>query len=301
MHRALAAWLIERPWRAVIATALAGFLWPVLFPFSMVFAGAIPVLVALRRDPKFAMNLAALGALVAYVTATPVIPVSWLVAGAALLFFGPLLLAVLLRRTGSLNLCFQIAVVGAGIALAVVHVVLDDPVAVWTELLRTVLQSMLEAGFRIEGDQSVLLYVWSRTMWGALTALVLATVLGSLFLGRWWHSLLQSPGSFGAEYRGLRLGTVLGVVVTVLFIAALLAEAPLLASLAWVAFAALSFQGLAAAHRGKARGWLNRGWLTAIYVLLIVPVSMSITVFALAVWGFADNWLRPRPAAGSGA
>jgi hypothetical protein len=26
----------------------------------------------------------------------------------------------------------------------------------------------------------------------------------------------------------------------------------------------------------------------------VVPVSMSVTVFILAVWGFADNWFRPR-------
>lgn len=298
MHRAIAAWLIERPWRAVIAAALGGFLWQVLLPFSMAVAGAIPVLMALRFDAKFALSLSALGAAVAWSVAAPVQPAAWSAAGVALLFFSPALLALLLRRTGSLNLCFQVAVIGAGVALVIVHMLLDDPVAVWTELLRTVLQSMIDAGLRIEGDHSALLSVWARTMWGALTALVLATVLGSLLLGRWWLSLLESPGSFGAEYRRLRLGTVLGIVITALFVAAVFAEAPLVASLAWVAFAALSFQGLAAAHRSKARGWLNRGWLTAIYVLLVVPLSMSITVFALAIWGFADNWLRPKaPAA----
>lgn len=294
MHRAIAAWLIERPWRAVIATAIGGLLWQVLLPFSLVFAGAVPVLMALRVDAKFALSLSALGAAVAWTVFAPVQPAVWSVAGVALLFFSPALLALLLRRTGSLNLCFQIAVVGAGIALVIVHMLLSDPVAVWTDLLRAVLQSMIDAGLRIEGDHSALLSVWARTMWGALTALVLATVLGSLLLGRWWLSLLESPGSFGAEYRRLRLGTVLGIVTTALFIAAVFADAPLIASLAWVAFAALSFQGLAAAHRSKARGWLNRGWLTAIYVLLIVPLSMSVTVFVLAIWGFVDNWLRPK-------
>ena len=76
-------------------------------------------------------------------------------------------------------------------------------------------------------------------------------------------------------------------------------DSALIDSLAWVAFAALSFQGLAAAHRSKARGRLNRGWLAAIYVLLIVPLSMSVTVLVLAIWGFADNWLRPQGAVGA--
>jgi hypothetical protein len=71
-------------------------------------------------------------------------------------------------------------------------------------------------------------------------------------------------------------------------------DSSLAGSLAWVAFGALSYQGLAAAHRGRARGVINRGWLAAIYVLLIVPLSMFITVILLAVWGFIDNWRRPR-------
>jgi hypothetical protein len=131
-------------------------------------------------------------------------------------------------------------------------------------------------------------------MWGALSALSLATILGAIFLGRWWDALLRKPGAFGEEYRRLRLGVVLGVSVTALFVAALVSDAPMIASLAWVGFAALAFQGLAAAHRCKASGWLNRGWLAAIYVLLIVPLSMSLTVFVLAIWGFADNWSRGR-------
>jgi hypothetical protein len=82
--------------------------------------------------------------------------------------------------------------------------------------------------------------------------------------------------------------------VTVLFVLALALDSPMIDSLAWVALAGLSFQGLAAAHRGKAVGRLSQGWLAAIYVLLLMPLSTSITVFVLAVWGFTDNWLRPK-------
>lgn len=292
MHRAIAAWLIERPWRAVIATALGGFLWQIL----LVFASAIPVLMALRFDAKFALSLSALGVAIAWLVSAQVQPATWLVAALILLYFSPVLLALLLRRTRSLNLCFQMAVIGAGVSLVIVHRLLDDPVGVWIEPLRIVLQSMLDAGVQIQGDQSAVLALWARTMWGVVAATLLALVFGSLLLGRWWLSLVESPGSFGEEYRRLRLGTVLGIVITVLFVAAVFTDAPVVASLAWVAVAALSFQGMAAAHRGKARGWLNRGWLTAIYVLLIVPLplSMSVTLFVLATWGFVDNWLRPR-------
>ncbi len=265
-----------------------------MLPF-MVLAGAIPVLVALRFDSKVALGVAATGAAAAaWIVFSASQMLWWVLAGILLLFFSPVMLAVLLRRTGSMNLCFQVAVLGAAAALVGVYVALADPVAIWTELLNRVLDSMAAAGLRVEGDRDAIVMVWARTMWGALAALTLAMALGGLLLGRWWQSLLESPGAFGGEYRQLRLGLTLGVIITVLFILALVIDSPLVASLAWVAFVALAFQGLAAAHRSKAAGRLNRGWLAAIYVLLIVPLSMSITVFVLAIWGFADNWLRPR-------
>lgn len=293
MHRAIAQWLTARPWRAAVASAFCGALSPqMLMPF-MVFAGAVPVLTVLSSNPSLGLAMAAVGAFsAAWVVLSLSQVAQWLLAGIAGLFFSPVLLGVLLKRTGSLNLCFQVAVLVAAAGLVAVHLVLPDPAAIWHELLRKVLDSMAAAGLRIDGDTDALIAIWARTMWGALAALMLSLVLGSLFLGCWWQSLVAAPGRFGAEYRRLRLGRVLGLCITALFVAAFLMESALLSSLAWVGFTALSFQGLAAAHRSKARGQINRGWLAAIYVLLIVPLSMSVTVLALAVWGFADNWLR---------
>ena len=42
-----------------------------------------------------------------------------------------------------------------------------------------------------------------------------------MLLGRWWETLLRAPGAFGAEYQNLRLGTALGVTVTVVFVLAM--------------------------------------------------------------------------------
>lgn len=295
MHRAIAAWLSESPWRAAAASALCGALSQIMLPF-MVLAGAIPVLTALRFNGQIALPVAAVGAAVAgwvaYSAGTPAL--AGVLIGIGLLFFSPMLLALLLKQTGSMNLCFQVTVLGAGVALLLVHVVLPDPIAAWTPLLHQLLDSMTAAGLKFEGDKATIVAIWARSMWGALAAVALALVFGSLLLGRWWVSLLQAPGAFGTEYRALRLGLALGVLVTVVFVLAWLADSPLVASLAWVAFAALVFQGLAAAHRSKAGGRLNRGWLAAIYLLLVVPLSSALTVFVLALWGYADNWLRPR-------
>jgi hypothetical protein len=222
----------------------------------------------------------------------PVVPGIFI--GIALTFFAPLGLALLLRRTGSLNLCFQVAVLGIAAFLTIVHVALPDPVAFWRPLLMQMLEAMQAAGLEVQGDREALVAAWAPGMWGAFGALTLATVFGSMLLGRWWETLLRAPKSFGVEYRSLRLGIALGLTVTVVFVLAMTIDSPLISALAWVAFMALTFQGLAAAHRSRAGGQLNRGWLAAIYVLLIVPLSNVLTMFVLASWGFADNWLRSR-------
>jgi hypothetical protein len=295
MHRAIAAWLTERPWRAAGVIAFCGVLTQLVPPLT-VFVCAIPVLSVLRFDARNGLTVAGIGTVAAswitYSLASTVMAGTFI--GIALTFFGPLALGLLLKRTGSLNLCFQVAVLGIGVLLAVVHAVLPDPVGFWKPLLLQMLDSMQQAGIKIEGDRNVLVAGWAPAMWGALGGLTLATLFGSMLLGRWWDSLVRAPGAFGAEYRNLRLGVALGVVVTVVFVLAIVMDSPLISALAWVAFVALAFQGLAAAHRSRAGGRLNRGWLAAIYLLLVVPLSSMLTMFVLAVWGFADNWLRPR-------
>jgi hypothetical protein len=295
MHRAIAAWLTERPWRSALAAAFCGAFAPQMsIPFVMI-AGAIPVLIALRFDARQALITAATAAAAtAWILLSLAPGMPWLTVGMVSVMVLPVLLALLLKRTGSLNLCFQLAVAMVTVALIVVHLLLSDPAAVWVRLLDTALQQAGAAGLQMPPDTSRLIHQWARTMWGGVAALALAAVLAGLFLGCWWQTLLEAPGRFGAEYRQLRLGAVLGIAATALFIAAFATDSALAGSLAWVAFAALSFQGLAAAHRSKAGGRLTRGWLAAIYVLLIVPLSTSITVVGLAIWGFADNWLRPR-------
>jgi hypothetical protein len=162
----------------------------------------------------------------------------------------------------------------------------------------TELMDAMQARGLTQADRDAIVAAFAPSMWGALGATGLATVFGALLLGRWWDSLLGSEvGAFGAEYQRLRLGVVLGVAVTVVFVLAMVTDFALVAWLTWVALVALTFQGLAAAHRSRAGGRFKLGWLAAMYVLQIVPVSNVLTMFVLASWGFIDNWFRPgRPA-----
>src|SRR5688500_3321575 len=104
MHRAIAVWLTGHPWRAAIASAISGALAQALpLPFLLM-AGAIAVLVALRFDMRYALAMATTaGVAASWIVLSTAQPGGWLLVAIGALFFGPVLLGWLLRRTGSLN------------------------------------------------------------------------------------------------------------------------------------------------------------------------------------------------------
>jgi len=298
MHRSFAGWLSDKFWRAGLFSAIFGAMSPQgLSPFAVA-AGALPVLITLRHDVRAGLQVTLAGSVgIVGVMAAVGQSLDFALLCAASVLWAPWLLAVILKRTASLNLGFQIAVLVSGLLLCGLYLALEDPVRYWQDLLREAAHAMTEAGLVL--DEAAVYQSLSITNWGTYVSLWLLTVLGSLFLGRWWESLLKAPGEFGAEFRQLRLGKLLGGLALVTMAAMLLpvtwrADWPLLSALAWPAVMALAFQGLAAVHNLKAAGRISRGWLVAVYVLLFVPISMFVTVIALAGWGLADNWQRTR-------
>src|SRR5688500_10929857 len=101
MHRAIAEWLTARPWRAAMASAFCGALSPQRRIPLMVLAGAIPVLAVLRSNASLGLALAAIGAFSAtWVVLSLSQAAQWVVVGIVGLFFSPVLLGVVLKRTG---------------------------------------------------------------------------------------------------------------------------------------------------------------------------------------------------------
>ena len=122
--------------------------------------------------------------------------------------------------------------------------------------------------------------------------LTVLLALCALFLGRWWQSLTDGAGRFGAEFQQIRLGLALGTVAAIVVVLSLLTDQPLADDLARLFVGALTIIGLAAAHRRKARGGGSGMWLWVLYVMLVVAAPPTVAV--LAAWGFVDNWLRSR-------
>ncbi len=289
---AWAAWLVGHPWRAAIVAACLGVLSLQGAVVFVVLASTVPVLVILERGSQAGVNVMLAGSAAVIATLAWFEQPIWFgLVYAAAVFGVPTLLGELLRRFGSLNLVFQLTLVLALLVLGLVFVVLAEPTAVWEQLLKQAFEALTQAGLQMD---STLIGRLAQTMWGAFTAMLVLANLCAVLLARWWQSLLHTPGAFGLEFRELRSGVVLGTLLIMISVAALIVDAAWLDSMAWVAMMGLAFQGLAVAHRRKAEGQLQRGWLVAIYVMLIVPLFSFITVALLAGWGLADFWRRMR-------
>jgi hypothetical protein len=131
-----------------------------------------------------------------------------------------------------------------------------------------------------------------------VTVLTLLLGMCAVFLARWWQYLAGQSGSFGAEFRRLRIGRALGIAAATAIAGSMFTDRPFIDDLARFFLAVLVLVGLAAAHRYRHARAANAGWLWAVYVLLLLAAPLAMPL--LAGLGFVDNWLRsgaaPRPA-----
>ena len=280
---------------AIFLTGLLGLLPLFGLGFAFFLPGAVPALVALARGPREGVLVAAgaslLLALAMYMIGRPA-PVGLIY---SLWVLGPpLALAVLLRRSHSLALCLQVAVLGGAAMVVLLHATLGDPEQFWAPFVRDLAQEMQRRGLPMHLEEDGLVETLAQTLWGWVTVLTVLLAMCALFLARWWQTRPEQPGRFGAEFQQLRLGKVLGGAAALAVAASLLTEQPLVDDLARLFMGALMVVGLAAAHRFKADGRLNGAWLWAIYALLVL--AAPVMVAALAGWGFVDNWLRSQRA-----
>jgi len=286
-----AAWVIGRGYRAgLVAGALA------LIPLLGIIGSGVLVLAALKRGSAAGWNAAAMGLLVLLLA-------GWLGGSspaaalfAALVLWAPALsLAGLLRRSGSLSLCVQVAVVG-GLLLAVgLMVSIGQGNAGWAgRLIGELRPLMADTG---AGDE--LFRVMLGILPGALAGSLMIAALLALFVGMSLHASLGRPGAFGVAFRGLRLGRVLAGLTLACLLALLATGQLLFGSLLAVMTAGLALQGLAAIHDTAARRRWPQGLIGVVYLLLIF--MMGIAGPLLAAVGVTDNWVNFRGRGRNGA
>ena len=283
--------------QATLVTAASGLL-SLLIPFVGVISSAAVGLVTLRNGPRAGAWLLALSTLASGLIAWLALGNPWVGLGILAVLWVPIWgLAAILRATRALALTVQFAALGGLVVVLVVHLLLGDPALYWRELMEPLRQSLLRDGL-LEADPSQALFArLAGWMTGAFAAALVLQYLFSLFVARWWQAHLYNPGGFGEEFRALRVSAGVGIAFALLLGWGVVARDPgVWSDLLPVLGILLLLQGLAVAHGLRGLLGFHRGWLVALYVLLIF--FMPQTGLLLVSIGLIDLWadLRARVA-----
>jgi uncharacterized protein YybS (DUF2232 family) len=132
-----------------------------------------------------------------------------------------------------------------------------------------------------------------RVMPGVMTGLITLVCLTGLFVGRVWQDGLEEfAGRFGAEFRQLKLGTVLTAVSTLTIVIAMLVGGLWIENVMWVFVVLLMLQGLSLAHFLVSEGGWPMALLIVVYGLLVLLLQLALPL--LAMFGYLDNWFGLR-------
>ncbi len=284
----IAKYAMNGPMQALIAVVGFSVLSVFLAPFGFL-AGAIVALVTLRVSVTEGLKTLAWG-VISLTAVTGLVSGSFFPAVIAIIeFMLPVfLMAVVLRKTQSLALALQAAMIVVGLALVGFHLMIDNPTQWWTAQFNEYVQPMLAAS-NVDYDQDVI-----NTMAEMVTMLlgVFIVILwfSILVVARRWQSELYNPGGFKADFYNLALPKSVAFMAIFLAIVGLIngTEPGLAYDLSGIVIAGLMFQGLAIAHKTVAVNQLSVGWLVGLYVLLFfLPQVMLI----LATIGLVDTWV----------
>ncbi len=301
----LAAFVLKGRMQAVVVTAVMAILALLLPPLSYL-SGAAVALVTLRLGPKAGLQLGLLAA----VAATAMMLLLQLppqLGGVFLLvlWLPVWALAMSLRRSASPARAIVLAVLFGVMLLLGFSLSIDNPTQWWLEMLRLLLEPMLQQVPQEEMPQvEANMVELAGQMSGVMAAGMVASLLGCLLLGRWWQAQLFNPGGFGEEFRQLRLGQAVALVALLIAAAHLLwqlgegSSSSLLRDLLALVQVAFALQGVAVVHALVRLSQAHKGWLVAMYALLLLFTGPIVLLLAMA--GVLDNWFDFRRKFGQG-
>ncbi len=288
----LASFVMQGLSQSVMATTVLVIL-SLLFPLIGLLSSASVGLVSLRQGLKSgamtaAASTVATGLLMFLIFGNP-LPVlvflllQWLPTG---------LLAGLLRSSRSLTLATHAALGFGFLAYVVQILVIGNPAEFWREHLEPMAQRFVEAGFFDQAQSVGVVAQLAPLMCGVVAAGIMLQLLFSLYLARWWQSLLYNPGGFSAEFRQLRLHRSLGAVGGIVLVFWLIPGMVLpvwVNCLGLIVMSLFPLQGLAVAHGVFGAMQSSKRWLVATYVLLLLFLPQMAMV--LVTIGLLDVWM----------
>jgi hypothetical protein len=201
-------------------------------------------------------------------------------------------LGAIMGRTGSLRLAIEAAaVLAAGVVLAQ-YALMADPAAFWSDALNEFLRERLDEEILATADLDQFIALMAGWMAGGMAAVWFLGSVISLLLARYWSSLIDRPGAFGEEFRQLRFGRWLLLLVPVLLLVGVVltgGEPSLVGHLYLVGMMVFLVQGISVAHGLVAEFSGSPAWLVGLYLLLIFVAPQGVTMVALV--GYTDGWL----------
>ncbi|TVO79042.1 DUF2232 domain-containing protein [Sedimenticola selenatireducens] len=289
--QSLASFVMRGVPQAVMVIILLAAL-SLLLPPTSIFSAAAVTLVTLRNGAIPGALVMGLATGVSGVIALFALGGLNLAIGFLILMWLPAwLLALVLRSSRSLSLVVMSALVLGLVMIGGQFIQTGDPVAEWQSLLNPFVESLAEAQLVDTSQQAALVSLMASWMPGIVAAGFFLQLLASLFLGRWWQSLLYNPGGFRSEFHQLRLPKVLAIALLILIglmFAQTGSDISLVEYVLILLISAWFVHGLALAHGIVGRLGSSSGWLIGLYMLLLF--ALPHTVIVLATVGIADAW-----------
>ncbi len=298
----LASFIMRRPLNAVLVASVFAVLSIVIPPFSLL-SGAAVSLVVLRlgigMGIKVMLGAGLVVAIIAFVgtggTASAI--AGFVLMAMAVTWLPLLLLSWVLYETRSLSITMIVAAILAMVAVVVMYLLVGDTSLWWRQALDKTF-AMTAAGTNLPlspEDLGRALDALSQVMTGLLGATVLLSLIGSVFLARWWQSLLYNRGGFRGEFLALRLDYRLSIIVLLVLSLMLITNGiwgQLAGDLLIVLLALYMLVGLALVHSLVALTGAHVAILFALYLLLAFLLPQMMIFLAAA--GYIDSWLDLR-------
>lgn len=290
--RFLAEYVMRGRLQAILVTAAMALMALLLLPLSYL-SGAAVGFVTLRIGPTQGLGVIAGAMLVVAVLSGVMFGNALPGIGFAMVLWVPVwVLAANLRRSANLARSVKLAGLFGAMLVVGIYLATDNPVTWWNEALQNMVNPALEGAAKEHIDEmSAAVAQVARLMTGLMGGLMGLTLLGCLFIARWWQALLYNPGGFQSEFHQLQLGrgfALLTLTAGVLLLISSSDTMPIATDLLVVMVMLFMIQGLAVSHYLVARAGANPAWLVALYMLVVLLPQAALT---LAVAGFTDNWL----------
>ncbi len=296
---ALLQWTTANPFRAFLAAGFAALVALLALPMAAWLPAAVVVLGLLAGGPPLAIAAGAGAALALVWAFGPVFGAgpAFLIAAAALL--PSALAAVVLERSRSLGFVFQALTLASCLLVLAIHGLLGDPVRALAPVivkLEPMLQRTAEtlSQMGIESSPEQIGQATARVAWATLGWMVLLHAFLAQCAGLWAFSRTREAGLFGREFRKLRLGSFIAVLLVAAFLASLVSHRvtaggwQAVDDVLFVLAAAFLVQALAVVHG------LRELQVIGVVPVILAYVAVLLVPMALVGIGFADTWVRFR-------